>query len=291
MFLQYLINGLSVGAIYALIAIGYNMVYGILGLLNFAHGDVYAVGCFVTFWLFVALKQNLIVAIIGGLAAGFLLNMAVEKIAYRSVRFSGRIAPTISAVGIAYIMRNFIMQVWGPETFPFSLGLPTSQITFGSFVLGTLQIYILIIALLLVFVINLLIKKTKLGQAIVALSQSIPTAALMGIPINRVVSLVYGFGAVLGVIGGILFCTYYESIFVGIGFMLGTMKAWMASVIGGIGSLKGAFIGAMVLGLSESFVAGYISTAYRDAFVWGIFIIFILVKPRGLYPAQLREKV
>ena len=290
MFLQYLINGLSVGAIYALIAIGYNMVYGILGLLNFAHGDVYAVGCFVAFAL-IAMKQNVFVAIMGGLAVGFVLNMAVEKYAYRSVRFSGRIAPTISAVGIAYIMRNAIMQIWGPETFPFSIGLPNSQISFGPFVIGVLQIYILIIALLLVFVINLLIKKTKLGQAVVALSQSIPTAALMGIPVNRVISLVYGLGAVLGVIGGILFCTYYESIFVGIGFMLGTMKAWMSSVIGGIGSLKGAFIGAIILGLSESLVAGYISTEYRDAFVWGIFIIFILIKPQGLFPTQMREKV
>jgi branched-chain amino acid transport system permease protein len=290
MFLQYLINGLSVGAVYALIAIGYNMVYGILGLLNFAHGDVYAVGCFVTFAL-IAIKQNVFVAIMGGLAVGFVLNMAVEKYAYRSVRFSGRIAPTISAVGIAYIMRNFIMQVWGPETFPFALGLPTSQIVFGPFVLGILQIYILIIALLLVYIINVLLKKTKLGQAVVALSQSIPTAALMGIPVNRVISLVYGFGAVLGVIGGILFCTYYESIFVGIGFMLGTMKAWMSSVIGGIGSLKGALIGAMVLGLSESLVAGYISTIYRDAFVWGIFIVFILIRPQGLFPAQAKEKV
>lgn len=290
MFLQYLINGLSVGAVYALIAIGYNMVYGILGLLNFAHGDVYAVGCFVTFAL-IAMKQNVFVAIAGGMAVGFLLNMAVEKYAYRSVRYSGRIAPTISAVGIAYIMRNGIMQIWGPETFPFAIGLPNSQITFGPFVIGILQIYIMIIALLLVFVINLLIKKTKLGQAVVALSQSIPTAALMGIPVNRVISLVYGLGAVLGVVGGLLFCTYYESIFVGIGFMLGTMKAWMSSVIGGIGSLKGAFIGAIILGLSESLVAGYISTSYRDAFVWGIFIIFILVRPQGLFPTQMREKV
>lgn len=290
MLLQYLINGLSIGAVYALIAIGYNMVYGILNLLNFAHGDVYAVGCFVTFAL-IGLGQSVIVAIFAGMIAGYLLNVLVERFAYRSIRFSGRIAPTISAVGIAYIMRNFIMQVWGPETFPFNLGLPVSQITIGNTVLGTLQIYILVISLLLVYSIRLLMKRTMMGQAVTALSQSIPTAALMGIPVNRTISLVYGIGGALGVIGGILFCSYYESIFVGIGFMLGTLKAWMASVIGGIGSLRGAFVGAMVLGLSESLFAGYVSTEYRDAFVWGVFIVFILVKPQGIFPKQGQEKV
>lgn len=290
MLLQYLINGLSIGAVYALIAIGYNMVYGILNLLNFAHGDVYAVGCFVAFAL-IAAKQNIVIAILAGVIAGYLLNVLVERFAYRSIRFSGRIAPTISAVGIAYIMRNFIMQVWGPETFPFNIGLPTSQITLGNTVIGTLQIYILVISLLLVYSIRLLMKRTMMGQAVMALSQSIPTAALMGIPVNRTISLVYGIGGALGVIGGILFCSYYESIFVGIGFMLGTLKAWMASVIGGIGSLRGAFVGAMVLGLSESLFAGYVSTEYRDALVWGVFIAFILIKPQGIFPKQVQEKV
>ncbi len=290
MLLQYLINGVSIGAVYSLIAIGYNMVYGILNLLNFAHGDVYAVGCFVTFAMLTA-KQNVFLAIISGMAAGYIVNCFVERFAYRSIRFSGRIAPTISAVGIAYIMRNFIMQVWGPETFAFNIGLPVSQITIGNTVFGTLQIYIMLISLVLVFSIRILMKRTMTGQAIVSLSQSIPTAALMGIPVNRTISMVYGIGGALGVIGGILLCAYYESIFVGIGFMLGTLKAWMASVIGGIGSLRGAFVGAMILGLSESLIGGYVSTEYRDAFVWGIFILFILVKPQGIFPTQIQEKV
>lgn len=290
MLLQYLINGLSIGAVYSLIAIGYNMVYGILNLLNFAHGDVYAVGCFVTFAMLTA-KQNVFLAIIAGMVAGYVVNCFVERFAYRSIRFSGRIAPTISAVGIAYIMRNFIMQVWGPETFSFNIGLPVSQITIGNTVFGTLQIYIMLISLVLVYSIRILMKRTMTGQAIVSLSQSIPTAALMGIPVNRTISMVYGIGGALGVIGGILLCAYYESIFVGIGFMLGTLKAWMASVIGGIGSLRGAFVGAMILGLSESLIGGYVSTEYRDAFVWGIFILFILVKPQGIFPTQMQEKV
>jgi branched-chain amino acid transport system permease protein len=290
MFFQYLINGLSIGSVYALIAIGYNMVYGILELLNFAHGDVYAVGCFVTFTLIV-MKQNIFLAIICGMLVGYIMNTIVERFAYRPVRFSGRITPTISAVGIAYIMRNIILRIWGPETFPFDMGMRGTQVKYGNFVFGTLQIYIFIIALAFMFLISLLLKRTKLGQSIIAISQSIPTSALMGVPVNRTISMVYGIGGALGVIGGILFCIYYESIFLGIGFMLGTMKAWMSSILGGIGSLKGAVIGALTLGLTESFVGGYISTLYRDSFVWGFFMIFILIQPKGLFPAQISEKV
>ena len=290
MFFQYLINGLSIGSIYALIAIGYNMVYGILELLNFAHGDVYAVGCFVAFTLIV-MKQNIFLAIVCGMIVGYIMNAIVERFAYRPVRFSGRITPTISAVGIAYIMRNVIMRIWGPETYPFNVGIRGTQVEFGNFIFGTLQVYIFIIAIILMILISFLMKRTKLGQSIIAISQSIPTAALMGVPVNKTISMVYGIGGALGVIGGILFCIYYESIFIGMGFMLGTMKAWMSSILGGIGSLKGALIGALVLGLTESFIAGYISTMYRDAFVWGFFILFILIRPMGLFPAQISEKV
>ena len=290
MFFQYLINGLSIGSVYALIAIGYNMVYGILELLNFAHGDVYAVGCFVTFTLIV-MKQNIFLAIICGMLVGYIMNTIVERFAYRPIRFSARLAPCISAVGVAYIMRNAIVKIWGPETYNFNLGIRGTQVEFGNFVFGTLQIYILIIAASFMLLISFLIKRTKLGQSIIAISQSIPTSALMGVPVNRTISMVYGIGGTLGVIGGILLCTYYQSIFIGIGFMLGTIKAWMSSVLGGIGSLKGAVIGALTLGLTESFVGGYISTSYRDAFVWGFFMIFILIKPKGLFPAQISEKV
>ena len=290
MFFQYLINGLSIGSVYALLAIGYNFVYGILELLNFAHGDVYTLGVFVTFALLL-LKQNVAVAILGGLVVGYGVNICVERFAYRPVRFSGRVTPTISAVGIAYIMRNVILTIWGPETYAFDLGIAKGAIRIGGLVLGTLQIYILAFSVCLMIVVTILLKKTRIGQAVLSISQSIPTAMLMGIPVNNILSIVYGLGAVLGVVGGILFCEYYASIFVGMGFMLGTMKAWMASIIGGIGSLKGAVLGALILGLAESFVSGYISTTYRDAFVWGILIIVILIRPQGLFPAQIAEKI
>lgn len=288
--LQFVVNGLSIGSVYAIIAIGYNMVYGILELLNFAHGDVYAVGCFITFGLALG-GVPIVFAILGGVIAGFIINLGVERFAYRPVRFSGRVTPTISAVGIAYIMRNAMQIIWGPETKAFNIGIEKTSWNIGGAVIGSLQIYILVFALILMGVISLLLKRTKTGQAVISISQSIPTAALMGIPVNRIIAIVYGLGAALGVLGGVLFCSYYESIFIGIGFTLGTMKAWMSSIIGGIGSLKGAVIGAIILGLTESLVAGYISTTYRDAFVWGIFILFILIRPKGLFPAQIAEKV
>ncbi|WP_306574122.1 branched-chain amino acid ABC transporter permease [Anaerotruncus massiliensis (ex Togo et al. 2019)] len=293
MLVQILINGLSVGSVYALIAIGYNLVYGILEQLNFAHGDVYTVGCFITFSGLLA-GINPFLCILLGMAAGCLINLGVERFAYRPLRKKGanRIAPTISAVGIAYIMRNVVQLVWGPQTFMFDLGIfQKKNFVVGDTIIGTLQIYILLIAILLMLAITLVLKKTRIGQAITAISQSIPTAAMMGIKVNRIIALVYGLGAALGVVGGLLFCSYYEFIYMGIGFMFGTMKAWQATIIGGIGGLKGAVIGAIVMGLSETFISAYISSAYKDAVVWAIFIVFILIRPKGMFPAQIAEKV
>ena len=290
MFIQHLVNALSVGAVYALIAIGYNMVYGILEKLNQAHGDIYAVGCFVSFSLLDVVHP--VIAVLIGCATGFVLNLIVERFAYRPVRNSGRVAPVISAVGIGYVMRNIIQLIWGAETFSFELGIfGTGSIQIGNAVVGKLQIYILIIAIVLMAAISLLLKYSKWGQAIIGISQSIETSALMGIPVNTVIAIVYGVGGLLGVIGGLLFCQYYQFIFMGIGFSYGTMKAWMASILGGIGSLKGAIMGAMILGLSETMVAAYISSTYRDVFVWLIFIIFVIVRPQGMFPAQTAEKI
>ncbi|MEY8522264.1 branched-chain amino acid ABC transporter permease [bacterium 1XD8-76] len=290
MFLQHLVNALSVGAVYALLAIGYNMVYGVLEKLNFAHGDVYAVGCFVTFTLLG--RMNPILAILIGCVVGFVLNVVVERFAYRPLRNSGRVAPTISAVGIAYIMRNLVQVIWGAETFAFDLGIfKMGSVQIGEAVIGTLQIYLLAISLILMVVISLALKYTKWGQSIICISQNIETAALMGIPVNKVISIVYGAGAALGVIGGLLFCQYYQFIYMGIGFAYGTMKAWMASIWGGIGSLKGAICGAIVLGFAETMVSAYISSTYRDVFVWLIFIVFILIRPQGMFPAAGVEKI
>lgn len=291
MLFQHIVNALSIGSVYALLAIGYNMVYGILQKLNFAHGDVYAIGCFVTYTM-IGTGCNPFLAIFIGCATGFILNVLVERFAYRPLRNSGRVAPTISAVGIAYIMRNLVQLIWGTETYNFDLGIfDMGSFKIGNVVIGKLQIAILLIAVVLMVVISVLLKKTKWGQAIIGISQSIPTASLMGVPTNKVIAIVYGVGAALGVVGGLLFCSYYQAIWMGIGFSYGTMKAWMASIWGGVGSLKGAIVGAFALGFAEMLISAYVSSAYRDAFVWGIFIIFILIRPEGMFPSSAAEKI
>ena len=289
MLLQFIINGLSIGSVYALIALGYNMIYGILNLLNFAHGDLYTIGVFIVFSL-VSGGMNAFLAILIAAVVVGVLNLIIERIAYRPVRFSGRVTPTISAVGVAYICRNFTQQVWGPSTRAFTL-VKLGQFRIGNFVIGQLQIFILVIAVALMVVISVLLKKTKTGQAINSISQSIPTASLMGIPANRIIALVYAAGAILGLVGGVLYASYYENVYFGMGFMNGTMKAWMASIIGGIGSLKGGVIGALILGLAENLIAGYISTEWRDAVLWAFFMIFILIFPNGLFGSQISEKL
>lgn len=218
--LQVAVDALSVGSVYALISMGYNLVYGILGQLNFAHGDVYTVGCFITFTLFVS-GVNPILAIVIGVCAGAVVNLIVERFAYRPLRKRGsnRIAPTISAVGIAYIMRNIVQLIWGPQTYAFDLQIiPSKTIQVGNAYVGTLQIYILLIAVLIMVLMTMALKKTKWGQAIVSISQDITTSSLMGIKTDRIIAIIYGLGAALGVIGGILFCSYYGFIYMGIGF-------------------------------------------------------------------------
>lgn len=230
--LQVIVDALSVGSVYALISMGYNLVYGILGQLNFAHGDVYTVGCFITFTLFVS-GVNPILAIIIGVCAGAGVNLIVERFAYRPLRKRGsnRIAPTISAVGIAYIMRNIVQLIWGPQTYAFDLKIIQSKtIQIGNAYVGTLQIWILLVAVVIMVLMSLALKKTRWGQAIVSISQDITTSSLMGIKTDRIIAIIYGLGAALGVIGGILFCSYYGFIYMGIGFAYGTMKAWMATI-------------------------------------------------------------
>lgn len=293
MLFQVTVDALSVGSVYALISMGYNLVYGILGQLNFAHGDVYTIGCFVTFTLFLS-GMNPVLAIMIGICAGALVNLVVERFAYRPLRKRGsnRIAPTISAVGIAYIMRNIVQLKWGPQTYAFDLKIINSKsMQIGNVYIGTLQIWILFIAVTIMVLVTMALKKTRWGQAIVSISQDITTSSLMGIKTDRIIAVIYGLGAALGVMGGILFCSYYGFIYMGIGFAYGTMKAWMATIWGGIGSLKGAIVGALCLGIIETFIGAYLSTTYKDVIVWLVFIIFIMIRPHGLFPQEVAEKV
>ncbi|HSJ54615.1 MAG TPA: branched-chain amino acid ABC transporter permease [Anaerolineae bacterium] len=286
--IKQLLNGLAAGSIYALVAVGYNMVYGILELINFAHGDIYMFGTFIALTL-LATVLPVPVAILLACLAGGLIGMLVERVAYRPVRNAQRVVPMISAVGAALVLRNGAQLIWGTETMPFPQLFPTQMVQVGNIQVNTLQIIILVLALSLTGVFALIVRKTKLGKATRSVAQDIPASKLMGIEVNRIIKFVYFAGGFFGVAGGILFAMYY-AVWIGMGF-LGTMKAWIACVIGGIGSLKGAFIGGLLLGVTEALISGFISSAYRDAISYGLVMIVLVVRPMGIFGRQIAEKV
>ncbi|NLF13918.1 MAG: branched-chain amino acid ABC transporter permease [Anaerolineaceae bacterium] len=283
-----LLNGLAAGSIYALVAVGYNMVYGILELINFAHGDIYMFGTFIALTLLASVVP-VPVAILLACLAGGLIGILVERVAYRPVRNAQRVVPMISAVGAALVLRNAAQLIWGTETMPFPQLFPTQMIQVGNVQINTLQIIILALALSLTGVFAIIVRKTKLGKATRSVAQDIPAAKLMGIEVNRIIRFVYFAGGFFGVAGGILFAMYY-AVWIGMGF-LGTMKAWIACIIGGIGSLKGAFVGGLLLGITEAFISGFISSAYRDAICYGLVMIVLVVRPMGIFGRQIAEKV
>jgi branched-chain amino acid transport system permease protein len=283
-----LLNGLAAGSIYALIAVGYNMVYGILELINFAHGDVLMFGTFIALTLLMAHIPWPIAIFLACLAGG-LIGVLVERAAYRPVRNAPRVVPMISAVGAALVLRNVAQLIWGTETMPMPEIFPTQMIEIGDIRINSLQIIILVLALALTGLFSLLVNRTKLGKATRSVAQDIPASKLMGIEVNRIIQVVYLAGGFFGVAGGILFSSYY-AVWIGMGF-LATMKAWIASVIGGIGSLRGALVGGLLLGVAEALIAGYISSAYRDAIAYGIVMVVLVVRPMGIFGRHIAEKV
>lgn len=287
-FVVQLLNGLAMGGLYALISVGYNMVYGILELINFAHGDVYMFGTFIAMALYWAGVPLPIAALLACTIGGF-IGLIIERVAYRPVRNAPRVVPTISAVGAALVLRNIALRVWGGSSYSFPQVLPTTDITLGKITFNSLQLIVLILALVLMFGFIFLSERTKLGKAMRCVAQDIPAASLVGIPVNRIIQLVYFLGAFIGIAGGILFSMYYNVVWIGMGF-LGTLKAWIAAIIGGIGSMYGSFVGGMMLGLVEAFATGYISSAYRDAFSFGLLMIILVVKPRGILGRQVSER-
>jgi branched-chain amino acid transport system permease protein len=286
--IKQLLNGLAAGSIYALVAVGYNMVYGILELINFAHGDIYMFGTFIALTLLASVLP-VPVAILLACLAGGAIGVLVERVAYRPVRNAQRVVPMISAVGAALVLRNAAQLIWGTETMPFPELFPTHMLQVGDIQINSLQIIVLVLALGLTGIFALIVQKTKLGKATRSVAQDIPAARLMGIEVNRIIQFVYFAGGFFGVAGGILFAMYY-AVWIGMGF-LGTMKAWIACVIGGIGSLKGAFIGGLLLGITEAFISGFISSAYRDAISYGLVMIVLVVRPMGIFGRQIAEKV
>lgn len=277
---QQIINGLAVGSIYALIAVGYNLVYGILGLINFAHGDVYMMGTFIVFGM---MTQGVpfYLAVLGGIAAGAVMGLLIERFAYRPMRNANRIAPTVSAVGAALVLDNIALRIWGPSTQRFDTPLPQNVYRWFGVTITSMHLIVFGVAAILATLLYVLVTRTQWGRMVRAIRDDLPTAELMGLPVNRLVASVYAWGSVLGVVAGVLYGAYYHSIFVSMGFQ-GTLFAFTAAVIGGIGNITGSFVGGLLLGLIQAIGVAYFSSGYINAITFAALILILIVRPYGL---------
>ena len=291
MFFDVLLVGIMVGAIYTLVTIGYSMVYSILKLMNFAHGDVYIFGTFVCYTFLGTYGMNPLLAILIASILGGLLAALVEVVAYRRLRSEQhRMISMITALGAAYVIQNANELKWGNQVLPFPTIFKAETFNFLGLSVPISQIITLSIAVGFIVLFTLFLKFHRYGKAILCVSEDIPTASLMGIPINRTISIVYFIGGLLGVIGGILYSTSYNAVSLAMGFR-GTIIAFTAAIIGGIGSLSGALVGGMLLGICENFVGVYISSAYRDPITFLFLIVILLIKPTGIMGSIEQSKV
>lgn len=289
-FLSQLINGLNAGSIYALIALGYTMVYGIAKMINFAHGDIIMVGAYVIWIAISVLHLPVSVGLIIGVVACSVLGVIIEKVAYKPLRKAPPLAVLITAIGVSYFLQSasLLMFSSSKRTFPISFNVPS--ITIGKLVIPGQTILILVVTCICMVALNLFINKTKAGSAMLAVSEDKDAAQLMGVNVNKTISMTFAIGSALAAVAGILFASSYVYVYPTMGSLIG-IKAFVAAVLGGIGSVPGAMFGGILLGVIESLSKTYISTQLSNAIVFGILIIVLLVKPTGLLGKSRPEKV
>ncbi|PWU15607.1 MAG: branched-chain amino acid ABC transporter permease [Bdellovibrio sp.] len=297
-FAQHFINGLSLGSIYALIALGYTMVYGILQLINFAHSDVYMMGAFCSYYAARFLNLNdsqglpsFVVLLMSSIIGCAILGFLIERLAYRPLRNAPKLNVLIAAIGVSLLLQYTGQSVFGDDPKVFPTVLPNVPVLEGSsFTVHSLDLVVLGVTLLTLLVLNLLIFRTRIGMAMRAVSQNMRVASLMGVNPNRIISATFILGSALAGVGSVLVGLKYPKVEPLMGTMIG-MKAFIAAVLGGIGNLSGAVLGAVLMGLSEEMVVGYLSSTYRDALAFGILIAVLIFKPAGLLGRSATEKV
>ncbi|NTV87655.1 MAG: branched-chain amino acid ABC transporter permease [Burkholderiaceae bacterium] len=305
-FLQQLINGLVLGSVYALVALGYTMVYGILELINFAHGEITMMGAMVALAVTGALALAApglpgVLVLGAGLAVAIPVCMAlgllIERVAYRPLRHAPRLAPLITAIGVSIILQNLAMLIWGKQYIPFPAILPQGRHEVLGAHITDVQIAILLLTTAIMLALILIVKKTRLGRAMRATAQSRQVASLMGVDVNRVIASTFVIGSALAAVAGVMVSAYYGLAHYYMGFLLG-LKAFSAAVLGGIGNLGGAMLGGLLLGLIESFGAGYIGdltggflgSHYQDVFAFFVLIAVLVFRPSGLLGARVVER-
>jgi branched-chain amino acid transport system permease protein len=300
-FLEQLINGLTIGSFYGLIALGYSMVYGVLKLINFAHGDFFALGSYLGYtvlvlgsaWLtaHVGLWGGLLVTVAVAALCLAVVGVVVERVAYRPIYPAGRLPAVVSALGASIILQNLIMIVWGPryQAYPAKL-VPNIHLTLGGINLSALQLLILAVSFALMAVLTVVIQRTTWGAAVRATALDRDTAALMGINFKKVIRFIFTLGPALGALTGVMVGMYYRQISFTMGWNYG-LKAFTATILGGIGNLPGAMFGGLILGVLEMLGSAYISTAWKDVFVFLILILVLILRPNGLFGEKIADKV
>lgn len=289
-FLQQMVNAISLGSIYALIALGYTMVYGIIKLINFAHGDVYMIGAYIGFFTSTHMKMNFFSSLIISMTLCAVLGVVIERVAYKPLRQSTRIAALITAIGVSLLLEYVMMFFVGAEVRSYPPLLSKKIYTIGPIQISMQEIYIIVTAVLLMIILQFIVHKTKTGKAMRAVSTDADAAQLMGIKVDRTISYTFAIGSAFAGAAGVLVGIYYNSIDPLMGIMPG-LKAFIAAVFGGIGNIPGAMIGGLSIGLLETLVSGYGNSMYRDAVVFAFLIIILIIKPTGLLGKNLGEKV
>lgn len=288
-FLTQILNGLQIGSIYALVALGYSMVYGIIKLINFAHGEIIMVGSYLTWYMIARAGVASPIAIAVAIVGCAFLGMAIEKVAYSPLRSSPRISLLITAIGISYLLQNVAQLIFTANPRMFTNLFP-GTVVIGELSLPMVTVITIAVSVVIMIGLTLLVNMTKIGKAMRAVSEDTDAARLMGINVNSTISFTFGLGSALAAIASVLYCCSYSIIEPTMGSMFG-LKAFVASVLGGIGSMPGAMLGGLVIGVAESLTNGYINSSYTDAIVFGILIVVLLVKPTGFMGRTMNEKV
>jgi len=305
-FLQQLLNGLVLGSMYALVALGYTMVYGVLNLINFAHGDVLMIGAMIGLtilqWLDSAFPGlpgyvQLAVAIIGAIPVTMLVNIVIERVAYRRLRNAPRLAPLITAIGISILLQTFAMMIWGRSPIPFPQLLSPEPIVIGGAMISQTQVLLLVLAAVAMGALVLLVERTRMGRAMRAVAENPRVAGLMGVDANRVIVATFAIGAALAAVAGVMWGANYASITFTMGVLPG-LKAFCAAVLGGIGNIYGAMVGGLLLGIIEALGAGYLGdltggflgSHYQDIFAFVVLILVLTLRPSGIMGERVADR-
>ena len=292
-FLLNLINGISLGSIYAIIALGYTMVYGIAKMLNFAHGDVIMVGSYICFCAMNYLNLPPVIGVLLAIVVCTVLGMVIEKLAYKPLRAAPSLAVLITAIGVSYFLQNAALLIWksDPKVFTSVVdGLPSLRLFDGQLIISSVTIVTVLACVVIMIALTLFTEKSKIGKSMRAVSEDKGAAQLMGINVNSTISITFAIGSGLAAIAGVLLCSAYPTLMPTTGSMPG-IKAFTAAVFGGIGSIPGAMLGGILLGIIEIFSKDYISTQLSDAIVFAVLIVVLLIKPSGLLGKKINEKV